>query len=233
MNRHHFSQERYNFIFIVISYCEKYMTNPPRITSIYHIFLVCAARATPVIKFIKCLYTIWIRLNRIPRACVSDFFPLRYSYRAHAAAEPSASRKMNRLPRRSLSLRAQTCSTPFHAWMSAFETPERPLGGVRALQGECTLPRIPWVLINRRGSISRVTKFHLSDSEPRARERERECATRAYHYYAYTFIIRDLLFYAHYRRIALTISIPSWTLSAIKGARISILIYKHTKVTLY
>lgn len=65
--------------------------------------------------------------------------------------------------RRSLSLRALACTFPRMdacIW-NAEETSRRR----RTLQGDLTW--VPWVLINRRGSISRVTKFHLSDSAAR------------------------------------------------------------------
>lgn len=153
--------KRYNFIFIVTP-IDKNVSWLPR-DYLYHSSGLRGTRARepPVIKFIKSVHE--YELNHIPRACVSDFFPLRYSYRAHAAAEPSASRKMNRLS--VAPCRSELQRAPFHAWMrascirNAGETSRRR----RARVTSEYLTWIPWVLINRRGSISRVTKFHLSD----------------------------------------------------------------------
>lgn len=131
-----------------------------RITSI--ILLVCGTSHW-FSEFIKSVRE--YELNHIPRACVS-----RISFRSDIHIEHT--QLLNRRGiaenesslRRSLSLRALTCTFPrMDACIrNAGETSRRR----RALQGDLTW--VPWVLINRRGSISRVTKFHLSDS---ARER--------------------------------------------------------------
>lgn len=142
-----------------------------RIISI--ILLICGTSYWLVSEFIKSVR----EYEFISHVClrISDFIALRYSYRAYTQllnrrgiAENESSH------RRSLSLRALACTFPrMDACIrNAGETSRRR----RALQGGLT--GVPWVLINSRGSISRVTKFHLSDSTPR------ENARRAYRYYA-------------------------------------------------
>lgn len=176
MNRHLIFHKRYiekkNYIYHY-SYCQECITIISRITShLRHEPLAC-----------QWIYQICTRIRvHIPRACVS-----RISFRSDIHVEHT--QLLNRRSiaenesslRRSLSLRALACTFPrMDACIrNAGETSRRR----RALQGDLTW--IPWVLINSRGSISRVTKFHLSDS---TRERMHDARivimrvnTRVYH----------------------------------------------------